>query len=81
MFDEDLIKILSRQERILKMNTQDKRWFNNIKKAFYESDIAYQNNNKEVYCLRSILIAIDTATNLEYSLSGKTTKSKIEKST
>jgi hypothetical protein len=29
-------------ERIAKMTHQERRWFNNVKKAFYESDLAFR---------------------------------------
>ena len=57
-------------QRVLTMSEQEKRWFDNIKKAFYASDLALQSGDPEDDCLQELLKAIDTAKTLRRSLRG-----------
>jgi hypothetical protein len=39
------------RQRLLAMTAQERRWLDNIKKAFYESDLAMQSSAPEDRCL------------------------------
>lgn len=58
-------------ERLLAMTDREKRWFDNIKKAFYHSDQALQSGSPEDECLAELFKAIDTAKTLRRSLRGE----------
>jgi hypothetical protein len=60
-------------QRVLAMTDQEKRWFENIKKAFYESDSAFQRAEPQDGCLQGLLKAIDVAKTLRRSLRGEDT--------
>lgn len=59
------------EERMLEMTSQELRWLENIKKAFFESDQALMNRNAEE-SLEPLLRAVDTAKTLRRSLKGET---------
>ena len=42
-------------ERLLAMSEQELRWFENVKKAFAESDQAYTEGRPEDHCLPELL--------------------------
>ncbi|QDV52140.1 hypothetical protein [Gimesia fumaroli] len=52
------------------MSDQERRWFDNIKKAIFESDKAFTDGNKEDYCFEALCKGIDTAKTLRLSLRG-----------
>lgn len=58
-------------KRLLAMNDREKRWFDNVKKAFNESDRALQSGSPEDECLAELFKAIDTAKTLQRSLRGE----------
>ena len=58
-------------ERILAMTPQELRWLENVKKAFYLSDLAYQSGLPQDDCLSELFKAIDTAKTLRRSLLGQ----------
>src|ERR1700722_7635733 len=58
-------------DRLLRMTPQEQRWFDNIKKAFYESDCAYAEGHPSDRCLQELCKAIDTAKTLRRSLRGE----------
>lgn len=64
MFDE------LNSARVLAMTEQERRWFNNIKKAIYEADKAYNDGRPEDRCFEEICKAVDTAKTLRRSLIG-----------
>src|SRR5262245_40156085 len=55
-------------ERLLKMTDQEQRWFDNVKKAFYENDRAYIEGRLADRGLVESCMAIDTAKSLRLSL-------------
>jgi hypothetical protein len=59
------------ENRVLNMTDREKRWFDNIKKAFYESDRAIQSGTPEDRSLEELFKAIDTAKTLRQSLRGE----------
>lgn len=61
------------EQRIVDMSEQEKRWFNNIKKSFYESDMAFKSGHPEDRCFVALCQAIDTAKTLRRSLRGEST--------
>jgi hypothetical protein len=58
-------------QRLLAMTDREKRWLDNVKKAFYESDRALQSGNPEDRCLEELFKAVDTAKTLRLSLRGE----------
>jgi hypothetical protein len=66
-------------ERALAMSPQEQRWFDNIKKAFYDGDVAYRNGQFCDECLPKLCAAIDTAKTLRLSLRGEGVSSKHNK--
>ena len=62
--------------RILQMTGQEKRWFDNVKKAFYHSDIEIKKGKPEDKCLEELFKAIDTAKTLRLSLRGENVSQK-----
>jgi len=56
-------------ERLMSMTDRERRWLDNIKKAFHESDQAL--HKPEDRCLQELLKAIDTAKTLRMSLRGE----------
>jgi hypothetical protein len=58
------------EQRVLAMTKQEKRWLDNIKKAFHESDLALQSGRPEDRCLPELLKAVDTAKTLRRALRG-----------
>jgi hypothetical protein len=66
-------------DRLLRMSEQELRWFENIKKAFYESDSAYAEGRPQDYCFPELCKAIDTAKTLRRSLRGEDTSAKENK--
>jgi hypothetical protein len=58
-------------DRLLAMTDREKRWFDNIKKAFCHSDEALQSGSAEDECLAELFKAIDTAKTLRRSLRGE----------
>jgi hypothetical protein len=67
------------EERLLRMTEREKRWLDNIRKAFYESDLALQQGRPEDECLQQICKAVDTAKTLRRSLRGEDTSPKDHK--
>lgn len=59
--------------RCSNMTNQEQRWFDNIKKAFHDSDEALQSGYCEDRCLAELLKAVDTAKTLRRSLRGEDT--------
>jgi len=59
--------------RFLNMTEQEKRWLDNIKKAFYVSDLALTSGTPEDVTLEALFKAIDTAKTLRRSLRGEDT--------
>ena len=59
------------EQRFLRMTNQEKRWLDNVKKAFYDSDMALQKGALEERCLENLLKAVDTAQTLRRSLRGE----------
>jgi hypothetical protein len=57
-------------ERLVEMTEQEGRWFENIKKAFYESDRAYAEGRPQDTCFPELCKAVDTAKTLRRSLRG-----------
>lgn len=57
-------------ERILKMSMRERRWLDNLKKAFQQSDLSFQTGMPEDRCLEEIFKGIDTAKTLWRSLRG-----------
>lgn len=61
------------------LSKQELRWFRNIKKAFYESDLAYKSGSPEDRCFEELFKAIDTAKTLRRSLRGEDWSNKDNK--
>jgi hypothetical protein len=59
-------------ERFTNLTEQERRWFDNIKKAFSHSDEAMQNGHAADKCLAELFTAVDTAKTLRRSLLGET---------
>ena len=59
------------EKRLIAMSDRERRWFDNIKKAFNESDKALQSGSPEDECLAELFKAIDTAKTLRRSLRGE----------
>lgn len=55
-------------DRLLAMSNQELRWFDNVKKAFYESDLAYTEGRAQDHCFPELCNAVDTAKTLRRSL-------------
>lgn len=53
--------------RLLSMVDQEKRWMDNLKKAFYESDVAYTNGTAVDNAFPAISKAVDVASTLALS--------------
>lgn len=66
-------------ERLLAMSEQEIRWFENLKKAFYESDLAYSGGRAPDGCMPELCKAVDTAKTLRRSLCGEDTSSRDNK--
>ena len=60
-------------DRLLKMSEQEHRWLDNVKKAFYESDVAYTESYAADRCMPEMCKAVDTAKTLRRSLCGEDT--------
>ena len=58
------------ENRVAAMSDKEKRWLDNIKKAFNHSDIAMKSGTPEDRCLEEIFKAIDTSKTLRKSLRG-----------
>jgi hypothetical protein len=58
-------------QRILNMSERERRWLDNVKKAFHESDRAFEGGTPEDRCLEELFKAIDTAKTLRRSLRGE----------
>jgi hypothetical protein len=58
-------------ERVLAMSGKEERWFENVKKAFYESDCAYAEGRPHDHCFPELCKAVDTAKTLRRSLRGE----------
>lgn len=56
--------------RVLAMKDQERRWFNNLKKAIYEADKEYIEERPEDRCFEEMCKAVDTAKTLRRSLLG-----------
>ena len=66
-------------KRVMEMSAQEHRWFDNIKKAFCESDRLFQEGRPEDGCLQELCKAIDTAKTLRRSLRGEDTSDRHNK--
>lgn len=75
MGDDESVDMFSgiTPQRLLRMTPQERRWLDNIKKAFYDSDCDYAEGHPEDRCLQELCIAIDTAKTLRRSLRGEDT--------
>jgi hypothetical protein len=60
-------------DRVVAMTPKERRWFDNIKKAFKESDEAFRNGTPQDRCLEELFKAVDTAKTLRRSLRGEDT--------
>lgn len=56
-------------QRVCNMTDQEKRWFHNLKKAFYNSDRLYEASSDQ--CMEEICKAVDVAKTLRRSLRGE----------
>ena len=65
--------------RFLAMSEQELRWFDNVKKAFYESDIALRDGRSQDHCFPELCKAVDTAKTLRRSLRGEDVSSRDNK--
>ena len=59
------------EKRLLAMSAQEKRWLDNVKKAFAEADAAMERGEPEDRCLEELFKAVDTAKTLRRSLRGE----------
>jgi hypothetical protein len=66
-------------DRVLRMSEQEQRWFDNVKKAFEASDLAYTEGRAHDDCLPELCKAVDTAKTLRRSLRGEDLSSKENK--
>lgn len=66
------------QQRMLNMTAQELRWFDNIKKAFFQSDQAIISGDAE-NCLEPLMRAVDTAKTLRRSLKGESVDERYNK--
>lgn len=66
-------------ERVAAMTHQELRWLDNIKEAFYESDVAYQSERPEDHAFEHICKALDVAKTLRRSLLGEDCSSRQNK--
>ncbi len=55
-------------QRLLQMVPQERRWMDNLKKAFYESDVSYEDGSAADNAFPAICKAIDVAAMLHLSL-------------
>lgn len=67
------------EPRYLNMSDQEKRWLENVKKAFYESDCALTSETPEDRTLEELFKAVDTAKTLRRSLRGEDTSTRDNK--
>jgi hypothetical protein len=58
-------------DRLLAMSEQELRWFDNVKKAFHESDIAYTEGRAQDRCFPELCKAVDTGKTLRRALRGE----------
>jgi len=63
------------ENRVAAMTDQERRWFDNVKKAFHGSDTALQNGSR----LEELFKAVDTAKTLRRSLRGEDTSHRDNK--
>ncbi len=63
-------------QRVLAMTAREKRWLDNVKKAFHQSDLALQSGSPEDRCLEELFKAVDTAKTLRQSLRGEDTSAR-----
>jgi hypothetical protein len=66
-------------ERVAAMSEQERRWLENVKEAFYESDKAYMSDRPEDHSFEYICKAIDVAKTLRRSLRGEDCSAKQNK--
>ncbi len=66
-------------ERLLAISEQELRWFDNVKKAFHESDLAYTEGRVQDHCFPELCKAVDTAKTLRRSLRGEDASSRDNK--
>ncbi|MBX9626250.1 MAG: hypothetical protein K2X82_20795 [Gemmataceae bacterium] len=66
-------------DKLLAMSEQELRWFDNVKKAFHESDLAYTDGRAQDRCLPELCSAVDTAKLLRRSLRGDDTSPRENK--
>ncbi len=67
------------EERFKAMTRQEHRWLDNIKKAFYASDVAYLSDEKKDRCFPELCKAVDVAKTLQRSLRDEDTSTKHHK--
>jgi hypothetical protein len=67
------------RSRVAAMTNQERRWFNNIKKAIFEADKAYVEGRSEDRCFEEMCKAVDVAKTLRLSLLGETPSSRNNK--
>lgn len=66
-------------QRVLNMTTGEQRWFDNIKKAFFDNDRAFTEGRASDRGLEELCKAIDTAQKLRRSLRGEDCSNKNNK--
>jgi hypothetical protein len=67
---DDMFEGIDRHH-ILNMSERERRWLDNVKKAFHASDRGFQDGAPEDHCLEELFKAIDTAKTLRRSLRGE----------
>lgn len=60
-------------ERVSAMTSQERRWLDNVKKAFADSDADFDTARMPDNCIENLFKGIDTAKRLRLSLIGGTT--------
>lgn len=67
------------ERRFAEMTDREKRWLDNVKKAFFASDRAYINGEMQDRCFPELCNAVDTAKTLQRSLRDEDTSMKDNK--
>jgi hypothetical protein len=67
------------EQRLVAMTDQERRWLDNVKKAFADADKALQSSTPEDGCLEALFKGIDTAKTLRRSLRGEDTSGRDNK--
>src|SRR5271157_3196283 len=64
------------EHRVAAMTGQEKRWLDNVRKDFHESDTVLQAGTPQDRCLEELFKAVDTAKTLRRSLRGEDTSTR-----